>query len=279
MNMQNLFCNTSDTSNTRNNDNDYTEVFNPKIFKRKSTVSFGIICYTIINGEIYYLLAQQRDTIAYKEFIRCSIPERDIINYISNMSISEKEKLLNTDFQELLDDCILKKNTRIYKAALDCRNQFNENVKKYKLLLEDKNIGLCENPWIFPKGRKYDEMEDDKQCAKREFIEETGCNSVIIEDFKPFEEIYQGLDRKSYKNLYYIGYIDYNKCLQDIKNINMVQTNLRKTVSDEITKIKFFMYNQAINKLPKSKQYIIRSINTELLFKLRRKKITRSQSF
>jgi 8-oxo-dGTP pyrophosphatase MutT (NUDIX family) len=68
-----------------------------------------------------------------------------------------------------------------------------------------------EPEWGFPKGRRnYQERERD--CAVREFCEETGYSSeqlVSIKNVQPFEEVFTGSNYKSYKHKYYPMYMRY----------------------------------------------------------------------
>jgi len=64
--------------------------------------------------------------------------------------------------------------------------------------------------WGFPKGRR-NYQENDLICGLREFEEETGYdkNTIsIIKNLLPFEETFVGSNLKSYKHIYYIGYMN-----------------------------------------------------------------------
>lgn len=268
-----------DTFIYSNDLDEFTEVVNHKYFKKNATTSYGIICFTVKKGKVYYLLGQVRDTIAFKEFIRCCIPHNEMLKYISNMSIDEKNKLINFPFFDLLDDTFLNKNTRVYKAALNNEEEYRNNIDKYKHYLIDNDIGLLTNPWIFPKGRKQD-IESDIESAIREFKEETQYNPIKICNIKPVEELYKGLDGKLYKTIYYCAMIDYHDYKKSEKNITKVVTKYRSSLSDEITMIKLFSFEDAIKILPDAKQYILRIINNELIFNvLERRNIVRRHSF
>ena len=256
---------------------EFTQVINYKLLKQKAVYSYGIICFTIYNEEIYYILGQVRDTIPYKEFIRCFIPEKDMKKYILDMSLQEKEKLLTCKHIDLVNDTIFQTHSRVYKAALTVEEQFNQNIQKYKDLLMDDCIGLKENPWIFPKGRKHGN-ESDLDTAKREFYEETQLSPITIYDVQTIEETYTGLNNQLYKTIYFCGYIsyeDYKKCKTKMVFNKSVLT---KSLSDEITTVKLFNYEDAIKVLSKSKTYILRLINNTLIFKLPRNKPQRRYS-
>jgi 8-oxo-dGTP pyrophosphatase MutT (NUDIX family) len=66
-----------------------------------------------------------------------------------------------------------------------------------------------EPEWGFPKGRR-NYQENDISCALREFEEETGYSRKevnIINNLKPFQEIFTGSNYKSYKHKYFLGFI------------------------------------------------------------------------
>ena len=64
--------------------------------------------------------------------------------------------------------------------------------------------------WGFPKGRR-NYQENDLTCGLREFEEETGydrSNISIIKNLIPFEETFVGSNLKSYKHVYFLGYME-----------------------------------------------------------------------
>ncbi len=64
-----------------------------------------------------------------------------------------------------------------------------------------------EPEWGFPKGRR-NYLENDYNCALREWSEETGysCSDIdIIKNITPYNEIFTGTNNKVYKYKYYVG--------------------------------------------------------------------------
>jgi 8-oxo-dGTP pyrophosphatase MutT (NUDIX family) len=268
------------------NNEDFTQVINNKIFKKKSTNSYSIILHTLIEGKIYYLLAQVRDSITFKEFIKCNIKDNEIMNYMSHISKEEMYRLLSESFEDLLNDTILDRETHVYKTSLNLQEKFYLNVNKFKNILLDKSIGLKEAPWIFPKGRKeitngFD-VESDINCALREFEEETHIKKENIKIYNndPLEETYFGIDKNIYKTIYFLGFLDYSifQLLKVEIKSKFIVTSKRISLSEEIGKIKLLTYEEAINKLDKPKRYILRIMNNYLIFKLKRKIIQRRHS-
>jgi 8-oxo-dGTP pyrophosphatase MutT (NUDIX family) len=268
-------------SSAEEDNSTFTDVINHRMMKRKTIDSFSMIIHTIIDGNIYYLLGRVRDTIPFKEFIRGNIKDVDMIRYTMHMAAEEKHRLLTESFQELVDDVIINHSSRAYRSACECKEEFDVNIKKYETILRDPTICQPEAPWIFPKGRKQDN-ETDRDCALREFSEETRISSsfITLYDEEPLEEIYTGLDSKLYRTVYFIGfmnYLDFKIISPDIRR-QFIITNKRVSLSDEIAKIKFLPYDDAILKLDATKRYILRCIHTFLIFHLDRPVYQRYQS-
>ena len=191
--------------------NEYTNVINTRLFRRKFITSYSIILHTLIDGKIYYLLGRVRDTISFKEFVRGNIKAAMSPRYLCHISREEKYRILNEPFHDLIDDIIVNHSSKAYRSSYENEDEFKCNLEKWYDLLNDITIGIKEAPWIFPKGRKM-EPETDLNCALREFEEETHIPKklITIYDISPLDEIYSGLDGKLYKTVYYLGYIDYN---------------------------------------------------------------------
>ena len=250
---------------------EFTEVINTRILKKKAIPSYSIIVYTLIRGEIHYLIAKLRDTIAFKEYIKCTITKDNILKYANNMSKEEKNRILTESFHDLVDDVLINHAGRTYRATKQCEHEFMENVKRDRAILKDDTIGLKETPWMFPKGRRQ-EPEPELVCALREFEEETRISSSNIKpvDIDPFEETYFGLDNQLYKTVYFLGhlpYSDYVKSMSMAKK-QYIKTRNRVSLSEEVSTIKWEKYEDASEKLDNPKKYILRSINTYLIFSL-----------
>ena len=66
-------------------------------------MSFGIICYKIINNEIKYIMIQRKDSLSFMEFVRGKYNIEDdkyIIKLIEYMTDSEKKLLLTNSFEQ-----------------------------------------------------------------------------------------------------------------------------------------------------------------------------------
>lgn len=259
----------------------FTDVINNKLLKKKAITSYSIILYTIIDNKIYYLLGQVRDTIAFREYIKCCITDDNIKFYLQNMSLGEKKRLITEPFESLIDDVLLNHSGRTYKSTKNCIEQFELNRTLYDGLLKDTTIGIPQNPWIFPKG-KIEKNEEEIDCALREFEEETRIKRDKITIIGPdtLEETYHGLDNQLYKTIYYTGFMKYSD-FKDMKPSiykKVIKTHKRTTISEELSSIKWFDYTEASDSLDETKKYILRIVNTRLIFSLERTRPLRRNS-
>lgn len=217
-------------------------------------ISFGIICYKIINGEVKYLMIQRKDSLSFMEFIRGKY-EINNIEYIKkllmNMTISERNMILSNKFEEIWNYVWNNGENNIKNN----KDFINSKIKF--LLLNDTNFLrnyitsinsiYNEQEWGFPKGRRK-MKESDIDCAIREFYEETRItkeNLDIIEEIIPFEEIFFGTNGIMYKHLYYIARLNNpdinikvdNECLEQIREIRAIKWY---NYSDVISHIKIY---------------------------------------
>ncbi len=228
--------------------------------------SYGIICYTIINNEIKYLLIQRKNSLTFIEFIRgkYNINNVDYIEYLfSKMTIEERNMLKSHTLDEIwkilwngnisnrlgqeLKDSKIKYNKLLTGYYYKRKTNIIEFINLYKII-DKVNIeypDLTETEWELPKGRR-NLNESDLYCALREFEEETGIkkyklnlNGIVK---KPIEEIYISNNKTRYKHVYYIAHYYYPVKENDIffnKN-NVMQ-------SKEVKDVNWFTYDEIIN--------------------------------
>lgn len=254
---------------TSYNNMEFHNVINNKILKRKAITSYGLIVYTVIENKTYYLLGKVRDTISFKQFINMNISHDTMRTYLEHMAKIEKERLIYDDYENIVNDMIMNEHNKNQLLNPEYIDKFNLYKQLYVELLQDDKIGLDDYPYIFPKGRKK-KNESELNCAIREFEEETKISSKYVEicnNIDPIEETYFGLDGHLYRTIYYTGHINssyLDNIMTDISN-NFIQTKYRRTISDEISKIKWLTYNEATNILDNTKQYILKIINNYIL--------------
>lgn len=211
------------------------------------TISYGFICYKIINKKPMYLMVQRKDSLSYVEFMRGKYElenKQYIMRLFSNMTEEERNRLRRNNFVELWNEMWCKGDElgtkNFNKEFVEAQEKFSLINKGYYIKSSDKlaliNINYMlentkseyeETEWGFPKGRR-NVNENDICCALREFTEETGFNSeslALCWHMKPYEEIFSGTNKKRYKHVYYIAeYIGYddnqsNPSCKEIKNV------------------------------------------------------------
>jgi 8-oxo-dGTP pyrophosphatase MutT (NUDIX family) len=216
-------------------------------------ISLGVILYNTIQINNYYeikfLLIQRRDSIGFIELLRGKYQETDdtyLSKIIDIMTIEERNRVMNYDFNDLLDKFIINKNSRQYKYEyIDAKDKFNriKDSGKLKSLIDNSLTNWIEPEWGFPKGRRH-LKESDFDCACREFEEETGYNEddyMIIHNVKLLEEIFLGTNKIRYKHNYFLA----KSCSQRIPEIN----KNNKTQIAEIGNIGWFSFQEALRKI------------------------------
>jgi 8-oxo-dGTP pyrophosphatase MutT (NUDIX family) len=227
--------------------------------------SYGIICYTLIDNEIKYLLIQRKNSLTFIEFIRgkYNINNVDYIEYLfSNMTIEERNIIKNKTIDEIWNS-IWHGNlsNRLNQEYKDSKIKYTKLSQGYNFKRKSNTIEFVslskiiqkinkefpnniETEWELPKGRR-NLNESDFNCALREFEEETGINknklnlNTIFK--KPIEEIYISNNKTRYKHIYYIAhhYFPTNK------SDNLFNENNEMQIK-EVKDVKWFSYNEIL---------------------------------
>lgn len=221
---------------------------------RQPITSVGIIVFRKNEkGMREYLMIRRKDSIGYVEFLRGKYniySKIYLMNIISEMTLEEKQRLLDNDFDtlwnQLWGDDI---NTQYRGEEKISRDKFELlktgiliNNKEYSLesLIKESNTEWIETEWGFPKGR-HNNQEKDLLCALREFEEETGYSRDIInivQNILPLEEIFTGSNYKSYKHKYFIAFMEeglYNSALFQFTEVSKMEW---KTYDDSMNLIR-----------------------------------------
>ena len=166
----------------------------------------------------------RKNTLGYVDFIRGKYPVYNI-DYLQNlfdeMTVNEKKFLLNNTFEEIWNNLWGEFSGVQYaneeKISKNKYNSIKEGIYLYdntfynlKSLINNSKTSWNEPEWGFPKGRR-NYLENDLDCAIREFTEETGLinkNFKIIKNILPYDEIFIGSNYKSYKHKYYLAYLE-----------------------------------------------------------------------
>jgi 8-oxo-dGTP pyrophosphatase MutT (NUDIX family) len=199
--------------------------------------SVGLIAFRYnIEHKLEYLLICRKDTIGYIEFMRGKYAINNklyIKNILSEMTLSEREKILLNDFDtlwyQLWGDFVGNQFRSEEKTAREKFDALKMGLHNYSLntLMEEVETTWLDPEWGFPKGR-HNNMEKDLNCGLREFEEETGYPThcvKIIQNLVPYEEIFTGSNYKSYKHKYYVGQIE----LDQIPSKQYQLTEISKT--------------------------------------------------
>lgn len=144
------------------------------------------------------------------------------------------------------------------KKFITIKNGINYNGKSFNLhdLLLASKTNWTENEWEFPKGRRNYPHEDDKNCALREFAEETGIDQDqlhTLDNMLPYEELFIGTNGKQYKYNYYLAFLNISKELNNV-DINSLFPSFQK---NEVSKIGFKTLDECIHSIrPNCKERI-----------------------
>jgi 8-oxo-dGTP pyrophosphatase MutT (NUDIX family) len=222
---------------------------------RLPITSYGIIAFRSSLDGLQFLMIRRKDSFGYIDFIRGKYTHQNLEHLLSifdEMSIDEKEKILEKQFQELwlemwgetnyisnqykIEEILAKKKFDSLKDGIMIDNK----CITLKDIILKSNTSWKETEWEFPKGRRNCK-ENDLECALREFQEETGISQNLIkmvDNVIPFEEIFIGSNHKSYKHKYFLAHMN---------NINAEeQFNFQPT---EVSKIEWKTIDQCLESI------------------------------
>lgn len=204
-------------------------------------ISYGIILFRFAERGVEYLMIRRKNSFGFIDFVRGKYSPNNLYqiqNIINEMSIEEKNMLLNESFDSLWKNMwqITDESSNLYKneeisssKKMDVlRDGLEVNGVSYNLkqIIENSNTSWIETEWEFPKGRR-NSKEKDLDCALREFEEETGISKNminVVENIIPFEEIFIGTNYKSYKHKYFLANMQNDNLLSENKiNLNNFQ--------------------------------------------------------
>jgi ADP-ribose pyrophosphatase YjhB (NUDIX family) len=258
------------------------KIINGKEFNDTNIIDSNIIDSNIIDSNIIdsaatdsknkfeYLMIQRVDSFGYVEFMRGKYSMHNyqyLKNIIDEMTIHEKQNILTKSFDDLWSSLWGEYSGIQYRGEeqisknkyLQLKTGIEWGGMKYSLetLIQSSMTRWEVAEWGFPKGRR-NHQEKDLECAFREFSEETGydkqCLKLILNAI-PYEEIFIGSNVKSYKNKYYLSYMDNNATQKN---------NYQKS---EVKNMKWLSYDECMNTIRSyniEKKNIITSINNTL---------------
>lgn len=215
--------------------------------------SYGIIVFRKSIEGLQFLMIRRKDSFGYIDLMRGKYSPYNtyqIQNIINEMSVIEKERILNKPFEELWEkmwgDCtnsLYKNEEQTSAKKLELIKNgvtINDEIITLKDIVQNSNTNWNETEWEFPKGRR-NHKEKDLECALREFEEETGIAQhkiTIIENMLPFEEIFIGTNHKSYKHKYFLAYM--NDVENNMSNFQITEVSKLewKTIDDCLESIR-----------------------------------------
>jgi len=227
---------------------------------RHPILSYGVILYNYDkDGEPSIVMVERKDSISYIEFMRGKYKSIYDIEYIqllfSRFSKKELEDVNKFPFDTLWNKLWIHTDTinpRIKREYKKSRNDFDKLKKGFKkneqlinitYLINGVKKPYLLNEWEIPKGRRK-MYENNRDCAVREFYEETNVRSVLYRLYKniiPVVEQYTGINNVKYKHVYYIGTIK-ERC-------NLVINKENKDQYTEIKDIKWCSEEECLKKI------------------------------
>jgi 8-oxo-dGTP pyrophosphatase MutT (NUDIX family) len=238
--------------------------------------SYGIIVFRSSSVGAQFLMIRRKDSFGYIDFIRGKYSPYNIYqiqNIVNEMSMKEKEQIITLTFEQLWSNMwsetvnLQYKNEELIssKKMESIMNGILINGEKINLknIVDNSPTNWLETEWEFPKGRRNNK-EKDLECALREFEEETGINSsklIIVENILPFEEIFIGTNHKSYKNKYFLAYMNetddilnsfqttevskiewktIDECLESIRPYNLEKKELIKNINKVLQEYRLY---------------------------------------
>jgi ADP-ribose pyrophosphatase YjhB (NUDIX family) len=174
-------------------------------------ISIGIIAYKIEKSKIKVIMIQRRNSLSYVEFLRGRYNPSDqayILMLLNGMTEEEINYLRTTTFDILWSNLWINNVNKHFKSDyISSKNKFEKiDIES----LSSKVSDYYETPeWGFPKGRR-NYKEQDIDCAKREFSEETGLDKndiYLINNVIPVREDFLGTNNVRYRHIYYLAKI------------------------------------------------------------------------
>ena len=232
--------------------------------------SYGVIVFRSSLNGLEFLMIRRKDSFGYIDLIRGKYSPYNIYqiqNSINEMSNEEKQRIIDQPFNALW--------VKMWgeTPSLQYKNEEQISSKKFALIkdgiiidnatitlknmVDNSTTSWNETEWEFPKGRR-NYKEKDLECALREFEEETGISQYklkIVENVLPFEELFIGTNHKSYKNKYFLAYM------------NEPEEYLNNFQKSEVSKLEWKTINEcleAIRPYNLEKKQLITNINKVL---------------
>jgi 8-oxo-dGTP pyrophosphatase MutT (NUDIX family) len=202
-----------------------------------------------------FMLVQRKDSMSYVEFVRGKYQAHDkeyVTRLVESMTADEQERLRTKPFTDLWQSVwgpttprkCLATEFAIASAAF---SELIGGKHGHTLagIMDGDLPNLRERQWGFPKGRR-NIREAEVVCAMREFMEETGINSLAVHRF-PFSycEEFLGSNGVTYRHKYYLARLVDPRGLPESGSTTESQAR-------EIGCARWMTYDEALDKLAAS---------------------------
>jgi 8-oxo-dGTP pyrophosphatase MutT (NUDIX family) len=254
----------SDIKINHNNENGQTKIYSSLDDSPPYSSSMCInntdqdrfLCSVIIDC-ISFLMISRKHSLGYVEFVRgrYKVEKPMQVTYLFKLMTSReiqkiKDSLdMDNGFDYLWEDMWGKKadheplkiNRRDAKSKYNVLKHIGVDGPEIGLdfMVDKVSAEFDINEWGFPKGRRQ-RNETDKECAIREFMEESGythSDFEVIDDIEPIVEEFFGTNGIKYRHIYYVAELITNK---------VPRNDVTDSQFDEIGDIMFMNMNTAI---------------------------------
>lgn len=211
-----------------------------------------ISLFSRLRENIKFLIIRRKHTLGYIEFIRGRYKPDNvdgIVFLFQQMTKEEISKIGSMSINELWDDFWIDPQKKLLYER-----EFQKTKQKFEKLKNGDETELTldfyvkhvmptwdQAEWGFPKGRR-NKMESNKECALREFEEESGFTKddyILLEGIKPLVEEFIGTNGIKYKHIYYVAYSN-SDVIPTINKDNIHQAT-------EIGDIGYYTYNEVMD--------------------------------
>ncbi len=159
-----------------------------------------------MENKLVFLLVERKDTVGFLNLIQGAYSdtspykERKVKRYLYELTCNERLMLRTAPFVDLWH--IAGSNKRDIRKA-------EKRLARLKVndLLEENPCQFQEADYLMPKGRLR-KNETVRQCAVREFAEETGYSRnhvTLLTNMPSYEEHFVGTDGKNYRNVFFVA--------------------------------------------------------------------------
>jgi 8-oxo-dGTP pyrophosphatase MutT (NUDIX family) len=178
-------------------------------------ISCGLVLVSVTDlpvknaGDVRVLMIRRKDSMSYMEFLRGKFEMVNSVyihRLVENMTQEEQRKIVEMPFANLWTQLWGNGRDTHSPEFYDAKEKF-EALDRRRIVYEHRSK-WTEPEWGFPKGRRM-RGESDKDCAIREFFEETNIkrDAYTLCENLSFTEVFAGTNNVQYKHVYFIGLI------------------------------------------------------------------------